>query len=159
MIFNPLGCCGIKEIQGLSSWPNYPDDFFHAIRDHNGSMPCAWVCFNGVRTGGYVSSFARFLEKEKLGPVISLPDIVNPNSNNMLDVRMWQVDHTALRAWYQRHLDARKVCDCYTCRSRRTQEVLVAQRLAQQAALAAATQPGQSPAPTPTPYYRVESPF
>jgi hypothetical protein len=134
VIFNPLGCCGIKEIQGLSNWQAYPDSFYHAIKDHNGGLPCAWVCFNGVRAGGYVAAFARFLEQEKLGTVISLPDIVNPNSNNMLDVRMWQVDQVALRAWYQRRLKSTQVCGCYTCEGRRQAETEAARRRQEQAA-------------------------
>ena len=39
---------------------------------------------------------AKFIEKHKLGAVLSMPPTQNPNSLHTLQVWMWQVDHTRL---------------------------------------------------------------
>lgn len=113
MNLHALGCCGIKEIQGLHDWDTNRDSFFHIVKENNGVLPCAWICFNGVAKHDYVKNFASFLAEYKLGEVITLPNIVNPNSSNTLDVRMWAVDRHALLTWYQARTT--HACDCRSC--------------------------------------------
>lgn len=114
MNLHNLGCCGIKEIVSLSSWPGNRSSFYHLLTLYAGQLPCAWICFNGVEKGGYVAEFAQFLEAEHLGTVITLPPAINPNSKNVLDVRMWQIDRNALLNWYIRR-QAIGPCDCADC--------------------------------------------
>lgn len=109
-----LGCCGIKEIQGLREWTE--DRFFHLLNQSNGYISAAWVCFNGRDDGGYVQTFRNFILKEKLGTVVDLPKVVNPNSSNLLDIGMWQIDRPALRAWYVNRLNKQnQKCNCADC--------------------------------------------
>lgn len=131
MIFASLGCCGIKEIQGLSSWPQYPDSFFHAVRDLKGNLQCAWVCFNGVKASKYVEEFAQFVAKEGLGDIHKLPDLTNPNSSNILDVQMWAVDKKAVKAWYDTKVAANHICTCYSCLAVARQKEDTARRIAE----------------------------
>lgn len=114
MHLTSLGCCGIREIQGLNTWPLHRELFTHMIFENNGNLGCAWVCFNGVQAQGYVDAFASFLEQEKLAhTIIALPQVVNPNSRNVLDVRMWHVDRDAVQAWWRAR--ANTVCTCSRC--------------------------------------------
>lgn len=131
MQLRELGCCGIKEIVGCQGWDTDRERFFHLVRGYSGLLPCAWVCVNGVNHHHYVEHFAAFVEENKLGPLVTLPPAVNPNSGNTLDVRMWQVDRAALLNWYNNH----GPCKCAACSRERSEQdklkTLIVQQIAQ----------------------------
>lgn len=138
MTLGNLGCCGIKELQGLRDWDE--DKLFHLLHQYSGFFPAAWICFNGRDDGRYVQTFREFLQREKLATwIVDLPKVVNPNSHNLLDIGMWQIDRLALQNWYTNRLGKQNnICNCRACaaareyseRMNREREQLVA-RIAQ----------------------------
>lgn len=119
MRFSSLNCCGILEIVNLSAWPESKDNFFHALTNNGGILGAAWVCFNGRNSQGYVAEFADWLQKENLigtGQIITLPRLTNPNSSNVLDVRMWALDRDRIREWWLERCVAGP-CECVACRT------------------------------------------
>lgn len=140
MNFHNLMCCGIKEISGLRGFNE--DNYYHMMLNFGGAPPAAWICCNGVQSGGYVELFRQFVLKEKLGSIIDLPVIRNPNSSNLLDVFMWQADRDACVTWFQKRRDRQNsLCVCTLCTNTRLAEKRATDYAASLAALAAAVPP------------------
>ena len=103
---NGLSCCGVREIDGLrlfgvrKSMKDIAPDILHG---------CAFVIFTGVvsenvsENAQYGQRFAKYIIKNRLGEVTASPRRLNPNSQNMLAVWIWTVDHEALARWVVRN--------------------------------------------------------
>lgn len=117
-----LGCCGIKEIQGLRDWNE--GRVFHMLQQNAGRFPCAWICINGVLSSGYVQTFRNFVQANNFGTLHDLPHLTNPNSNNVLDVSMLAVNHAGVADWYARvNKEQKGICNCDPCAYTRAYQV------------------------------------
>lgn len=53
----------------------------------------------------YGRRFAKLIEQEKLGSLVSTEKHeLNPNSENLVKVWVWGIDHDALKAWYAKQM-------------------------------------------------------
>lgn len=95
--YQRLGCCGWKEITGLSS---YRGDFDQVLVDlirlgvisRNGPSCGAFLFTEALRRKadtGYASRFAADLKERKLERVFELQQFRNPNTRNQIRTFMW----------------------------------------------------------------------
>lgn len=123
-----LKCCGIKEIAGLShhettkgALKSFGELTYFAARNVKGPkeppvmVPAPierfrYVIFSQANTPGYLESlsrskygekFAALILKERLGTLIETTPNINPNSNNMLRVWVWTIDHDRTKAYIE----------------------------------------------------------
>lgn len=131
MDLHNLSCCGIKEITSLASWNEA--EFYHLVRAHGAKFRAAYLIFNGPAHVGYVKTFRDYILKHNLGTVTDLPQLVNPNSSNVLDVGIWGISRDALALWLSaKAAEFNNVCPCASCISFRRQNLAYAARVTQE---------------------------
>lgn len=95
----------IREIHGLMYYINVPQ---YAMKDlcisifHGNdikTIPYTTFLFSGVVSSRYAEDFKDYIEKEKLGDVISTVSKRNPNSGNTIRAYVWTIDKEALIKW------------------------------------------------------------
>ena len=126
MEMNPLRCCGVKELNLLSSydsakaafkaWANLtylrtgyilgadgvartgPDPYtkFRYVLFSQANIPTYAETFSRKKYG---EKFARLITDNHLGTVLETTSNINPNSINSLKVWLWTVDHEACAAY------------------------------------------------------------
>lgn len=104
-----LECCGIIELSGLGTY----SDWLKALQDSTFNskgglydncrihLRCGWVLFSEAHGGEYGKNFADWLEKEQLGTVQRLPEVINRNTAHRIRVYLWAVDHDAYGKWIE----------------------------------------------------------
>ena len=118
MELRQMGCCGIKEITGLS----YCVDTKTAMQDfailtslrkaeaYQKDLSLKWIPAPVVnfryaifsqahKESAYGLKFAAFIRDQGLGTLEETGFSSNPNSGNQLKAWIWTVDHDALRSW------------------------------------------------------------
>ena len=113
-----MGCCGIKELTGLS----YCVDAKTAMQDfavltclrkaeayqkdgslkwiHAPVVNFRYVVFSQAhKESAYGLKFAAFIRDQGLGTLEETGFSINPNSGNQLKAWIWTVDHDALKSW------------------------------------------------------------
>ena len=113
-----VSCCGVREINGVSEHRTGPavlrqfaayiygaSDY---MRPYAGSARFRFAFFtqayrpSGIRpTTGYGERLAACIRHLNVGNVIETEEAINPNSGNNLKMWVWQVDHDALKAWWE----------------------------------------------------------
>jgi hypothetical protein len=104
MLEDLLGCCGVREIDGLSLHRE-PEDALKGVAlsaayDHKWRHAIFTQAGKGKRYG---VQFAAYITKHKLGTVVASPTKVNPNSGNPLKAFIWTVNWPAFRKWASAH--------------------------------------------------------
>ena len=104
-----LNCCGIRELAQLRSHRDPKTalkEFLRQIQpEHFAWGPLRqrdkfrYVVFSATKRAKYGREFAKLIEDEKLGELISTGFNQNPNSGHIVKVWVWTVDHEALKAW------------------------------------------------------------
>ena len=81
------GCCGVDELDGLSSVPkeNIIDLCSHVFEE--GNKKRAMYCFTDRISNGNGTALAKFIESEKLGTVQESKSKVNPNTGAR--IKLW----------------------------------------------------------------------
>lgn len=104
-------CCGLREIENLSDY-NHTKEAMQAFckkflnTDLYGgytSDKYAFVLFTGVIEERYGQRFARFITATKLGKVTGSRARINPNSENVIKVWIWELNKQALIRWHKKH--------------------------------------------------------
>lgn len=114
-----LGCCGVKEITGLSTENSAPGAMRSLAKLTWGAtvtggrpgerIPSPYERFRyliftqALDANRYGINFAAFIRKYELGEVIETDFNVNPNSGNPVKVWVWTVNHEACRQWLADH--------------------------------------------------------
>lgn len=119
MDLNDMACCGVKEMDGLSTFRSaqeamrafagctvegaQPRDGYGYYDPWVGNR-FRYVIFSqaGARSR-YGTRFAAFIRDNGLGDVVKTAGRhINPNSNRILKVWIWTVDHEAVSEWVNR---------------------------------------------------------
>lgn len=108
MTLKYMGCCGVREIAGLSGFRGRPTAAMQAFcKDgfYDNAFRCSHVVFTEADNSEqrYGLSFATFITRNKLGHVAVSLKAKNPNSPNRITVWVWTLDTKALRAWWALH--------------------------------------------------------
>lgn len=89
------GCCGMQELMQIHD-DDDPLKSVMSVDPHDQ----AFIIFSSVKelVGGYEvgNRLARFIEKNKLGKVLSSNPAVNPNSKNHVKAFVWTINKAAL---------------------------------------------------------------
>lgn len=110
-----MDCCGIRELAAIGAGPTDKRLFLKELHTRmykaHGGGP-----YDGI-TGSFGRRFAHILFSEagtsvtygrrlkeaieayKLGTVVESPQVVNPNSGNLLRAYLWTIDHEAFSKW------------------------------------------------------------
>lgn len=106
MEINDTRCCGLKEIDGLSGYDNPKEamlDLCKIMReDHDLPPNFAYILFTGVIKDGYGQRFTNFIRRNKLGSVRAGKQTRNPNSSNVINAWLWQINIEGLNRWYSK---------------------------------------------------------
>lgn len=119
-----LGCCGVKEVTGLSQEKSAPQAMRNLAKQ-TWSATCMgerlgeripapyerfrYLIFTQALTDAvYGINFAAFIRKNRLGEVIETDFNRNPNSGNLVKVWVWTVDHEACKRWLVEDAKSRK---------------------------------------------------
>jgi len=99
-----MGCCGVREISGLSRHRTAKAAMRNVCRiRYHDSAGSAFLVFTGLARCRYGQRFCDFIKDNKLGSVVGVPRAKrNPNSGNPLKVWVWTVKDRELRAWYRK---------------------------------------------------------
>lgn len=131
MYIQETSCCGLKEIEHLSSCASPLDAirkliyYYTTSEDEDGndldkpafaSPEFAHLIFTeAIGPHGdkpnkrhYGASLARFIRKHELGSVVASSSAVNPNSGNFVRVYTWTINHNRLSAYATRYLNRKK---------------------------------------------------
>lgn len=95
-------CCGIEELHNLNKDPNVC-----LVRVAEESQRRAMIIFHDAIRYKKGSRLARKIRAKKLGILQSSKKVMNPNSNNVIQMWIWYPDWVALD----------KYCDTLTARS------------------------------------------
>lgn len=105
-----LNCCGIKELSGLSQYPDNPADAMQNIgrmiyistSNHYIGKHFRYIVFSQAgKNSHYGEVFAKYILDNNLGSLVETDWHVNPNSKNQLKVWVWTTDHHALDTWWK----------------------------------------------------------
>lgn len=108
MQISHLGCCGIREIQGLGQHKT-PDaalkSFCTAVGLERGISNqrhrFAHILFSQAKKDKpYGEAFAAFVSARGLGTIVETNFKVNPNSSNPLKAFLWTPNLPGLRKWF-----------------------------------------------------------
>ena len=84
-----LSCCGIKEAIGIDgdyTTPSFrPASFVNSVISQKGRSP--FVIFSSVSIHG--EKLAKYIKRNKLGDIATLPSRINGNSGNRLKAWLW----------------------------------------------------------------------
>lgn len=105
-----LNCCGIRELallRDIRDPKTALQRFLSQIEPRvyswgpglNRRDTFRYVIFSATKSARYGVRFAKLIEDEKLGEVISTGFNKNPNTGHILKVWVWTVDHDALKTW------------------------------------------------------------
>lgn len=103
--------CGVHYLYGFSS--DTPEaELKNAFRWRSANQPdwlCAffvfsdynfWQGFSGQQPGQQLGkALAKYISDQKLGTITASGEAINPNSENTIQVWIWQVDWKAMKAW------------------------------------------------------------
>lgn len=112
-----MNCCGVREIALLREIRNpesamkeflrqiAPEPYYcYAGEGMRRRDKFRYVIFTATKTGKYGTRFAKLIEDEKLGTLISTDYNKNPNTGHLVKVWVWTVDHEALKAWKAKNM-------------------------------------------------------
>lgn len=101
-----MNCCAIREIDGIIG--ETPAEVVEFVRNDmfSDGNKCAYYVFSdainkeGSRTVfKYGSALARYINRNRLGTIGTLPARRNPNTGNLVKVWTWGVDGKRLGNW------------------------------------------------------------
>lgn len=116
-VYRLEGCCGIREISGLSYCRDKKglysakqamrEVFQQCYGQPPGCQDVKWryAIFSEANPPdaeaplNYGTKFCAYILENGLGTVIETGNNINPNSENLLKVWVWTMDHDAMRAW------------------------------------------------------------
>lgn len=94
------GCCGIKEIDGLRNEPI--SNLEQVVLARSGDGFCT-ILFSDVPDYGKGRDFAQFIKANKLGDLVKMDEVLNPNSDNMIEAWLFTFDTDAIFDCYNKH--------------------------------------------------------
>ena len=113
---NPLACCGITELDGVSDQKSPARTIAELIQDDEQMRHTGIVLFTGAaankRVVRYTEELSNYIKKFKLGKVIRHSPVKNRNTGRFITLYVWNTDKAALDKWYETNKKARKVCGC-----------------------------------------------
>lgn len=104
-INNDLGCCGIKEIDGIGDHRNTPKNtILEVARDHFfNHNRSAFIIFSdiGRKTAGI--NLQKYITKNKLGTIVKTETKKNPNTASSLMVWTWAINQANLKRYWNKN--------------------------------------------------------
>jgi hypothetical protein len=101
-ILASMGCCGVREVQGLRSDPKQTilliaKALFES--EHN----CAFIILNDANSNKRGQQAADLIRELKLGEISETRSKRNPNSRRLIKVWVWDYDRPALKKYWLEH--------------------------------------------------------
>lgn len=90
-------CCGLDIFDGLSNPLQVLNKICRERYSDGGTQ--AFVCFTDTVSNGNGKNLCDYINKNKLGVVISTRQKKNPNSGNVIKVWIWSPNERNLKAW------------------------------------------------------------
>ena len=112
-----VSCCGVREIYGVNEHRTglavlrrfaahiYDPEKPYVV--YSGNARFRFAFFTQASRPGhtppatYGERLAACIRRSNVGNVIETEEAINPNSGNNLKMWVWQVDHDALKAWWE----------------------------------------------------------
>lgn len=88
------GCCGLKEIDGLQS--RAIDSLEQVVQYRTKNLFCSVVFSDNTRWDKRGIKLGKYIEENKLGSIVKTRSVKNPNSNNTINVWVWNINVKAL---------------------------------------------------------------
>lgn len=111
MINENMGCCGMRELDGLRdngerTVKQFCDELFDCYNDESLSISdinFIHVVFSDTKRSSKGSSLASYIKRKGLGSVVATSYKKNPNSGNSLKAWLWTINRYALVEWYKQN--------------------------------------------------------
>lgn len=98
-------CCGVSIYDGLVDAEavllDIGSDKYGAWSDSEQ----AFIIFTDTKESGAGDKLAKFIEKNKLGTIISTKYRQNPNTSNLIKVWVWAPNEKNFKSWYKKNSD------------------------------------------------------
>lgn len=110
-----MGCCGFKELQGISGLTpeqaveRFCRYFTNPARATTAHLMVSHVVFTATGRAKYGRAFAAYITQHKLGDLVCSTLATNPNSGNKLQGWIWTIDREALVKWFKAQDASKKV--------------------------------------------------
>lgn len=101
-------CCGLSEVEGLSTNPKETLlEICHSKYDEWGpGKSQAFILFTDAVKYKRGTMLAKYIEKNKLGVIYKTTRAKkNPNTNNLIIVWIWSPNEKNLRSWWKKNRD------------------------------------------------------
>lgn len=103
-------CCGLGEVDNING--EKPEEILRNIKNNfkkfypddewgYGEFNGTFLIFSDIRKKKYGKDLAKYIVKNNLGEVGTLPSNKNPNSGNSLKVWLWRINFITLAEWYK----------------------------------------------------------
>ena len=116
------GCCGVREIIGISEGDDVSEQVKDIIEDLDSrDIPLLIFTATVVEGGDEVSygqDLADYIKENKLGSVVKSRSKLNPSSGNWIRAYIWSVNGKGVRAYAKKHditLPCEDSCECEEC--------------------------------------------
>lgn len=102
-----MACCGLKEIHGVSAFPNRPHDLLKTLLAAYGLQGFAsGMIFTGAASRkttpeATAESLKAYIEEHNLGEVHVFPPHRNKNTGRYIYTYLWQVKPRNLGKWHR----------------------------------------------------------
>lgn len=113
MTLNEIDCCGVRAFEGLYS--NSPHSIIDYIaedrfeydeynRYSDDAQKYRFVIFTDTsHKQSRLKAMMDFIKVNKLGSTVKTKPRINPNTGNVLQVCVWTINDTKLKAWFKKH--------------------------------------------------------
>lgn len=99
MNLDDTSCCGLKEIDWLSTDPKL--DVLEVCEERfDEGDKFAFVLFTDISTSDYGRNLSSYISRRGLGRIVKTKSKKNHNSGNMLKVYVWEISTGNLKSWY-----------------------------------------------------------
>lgn len=104
-----MSCCGVREMNGLEDTPKETlqemcAEICRGECDHTRWPLFRYAIFSDTHRSRKGINLAAYIQRHRLGSVISTRWNVNPNSGNRLKVWTWTLNSTNLKTWWKRNM-------------------------------------------------------